>query len=411
MRWVSSDDLEAYLFRSGNPSPVAAIYRTTRTAQSAPWGTPAPVNEINGSQEAGAFTVSADGLYALISGTRTGGKGAGDIWATSRPDASSPWTSPTLVSELSTSYNEGGPSLSADGLTVFFASNRPGSSGYDIYTATRKTRSEPFSTPTLVAGVDSSANELYPMLSPDGADLYFSRNGSVYVSYGMPSASATVVTDATWRAIGPADSVAFESQNPGWNSDPHYDDSSAAGWSEPRCVHNWEGTLADSIWSASIRPVAYFRRVFALHRPVARAVLSGGFDDDGRIWINGMLLYGDIVPGANSFYSLDVSTYLKAGDNLIAARGLDYDGGSSAGFAALMEIAPVITYGDIDEDGDVDLTDYAVFQACFNGPNRPFAALTYCPQADADNDADVDLKGFIEFQGCFNGSNRPPSCK
>jgi hypothetical protein len=27
--------------------------------------------------------------------------------------------------------------------------------------------------------------------------------------------------------------------------------------------------------------------------------------------------------------------------------------------------------GDFDADGDVDLEDFAIFQACFNGPNRP----------------------------------------
>ena len=26
---------------------------------------------------------------------------------------------------------------------------------------------------------------------------------------------------------------------------------------------------------------------------------------------------------------------------------------------------------DLDADGDVDLTDFGVFQGCFNGPNRP----------------------------------------
>ena len=30
---------------------------------------------------------------------------------------------------------------------------------------------------------------------------------------------------------------------------------------------------------------------------------------------------------------------------------------------------------DHDRDGDVDLSDFATFQACFNGPNRPAA----CP--------------------------------
>lgn len=27
--------------------------------------------------------------------------------------------------------------------------------------------------------------------------------------------------------------------------------------------------------------------------------------------------------------------------------------------------------GDLDADGDVDMADFALFQTCFNGPNRP----------------------------------------
>lgn len=75
----------------------------------------------------------------------------------------------------------------------------------------------------------------------------------------------------------------------------------------------------------------------------------------------------------------------------------------------------ITTYGaeppsDVDYDGDVDLTDFAGFQACFNGPNR--APLKTCAvDADFDNDGDVDLVDFGVFQACFNGPNRPPACR
>jgi hypothetical protein len=65
--------------------------------------------------------------------------------------------------------------------------------------------------------------------------------------------------------------------------------------------------------------------------------------------------------------------------------------------------------GDFDLDGDVDLDDFLAFQACFNGPNRPFAQAE-CGGADFDHDVDADLADFLTFQGCFNGPNRPPSC-
>ncbi len=70
----------------------------------------------------------------------------------------------------------------------------------------------------------------------------------------------------------------------------------------------------------------------------------------------------------------------------------------------------IVSGPDLDGDGDVDLNDFMVFQACFNGPNRAPAGAG-CADADFDADADVDLLDFLVFQTCFNGPNRPPACE
>jgi len=64
---------------------------------------------------------------------------------------------------------------------------------------------------------------------------------------------------------------------------------------------------------------------------------------------------------------------------------------------------------DFDGDSDVDLTDFSLFQLCFNGPNRAHALPGQCSGPDVDDDGDVDLSDFGLFQACFNGPNRPPS--
>ncbi len=69
---------------------------------------------------------------------------------------------------------------------------------------------------------------------------------------------------------------------------------------------------------------------------------------------------------------------------------------------------------DADFDGDIDLNDFSAFQACFNGPNRPYATAGVprtCACLDDDQDGDVDLNDFSVFQACFNGPNRPASCR
>ncbi|MBN1491704.1 MAG: family 10 glycosylhydrolase [Phycisphaerae bacterium] len=69
---------------------------------------------------------------------------------------------------------------------------------------------------------------------------------------------------------------------------------------------------------------------------------------------------------------------------------------------------------DADGDGDVDLTDFGAFSACFNGPNRLYAFggdPAVCECLDEDTDGDVDLTDFGVFAACFNGPNRAPACE
>jgi PKD repeat protein len=72
---------------------------------------------------------------------------------------------------------------------------------------------------------------------------------------------------------------------------------------------------------------------------------------------------------------------------------------------------PSATKGDIDGDEDVDLDDYAVFQACLTGPGGDITAPP-CDLADLDVDGDVDEADFGEFKACLNGAGlpSPPSC-
>ncbi|MCK4658814.1 MAG: fibronectin type III domain-containing protein [Phycisphaerae bacterium] len=70
----------------------------------------------------------------------------------------------------------------------------------------------------------------------------------------------------------------------------------------------------------------------------------------------------------------------------------------------------VVNGGDADQDGDIDLDDYAVFADCLAGsgvtPNPPAPITTQnCLDAfDFDVDDDVDLRDFGKFQAVFTGS-------
>lgn len=83
-----------------------------------------------------------------------------------------------LVPELNTAFNDVRPNVRKDGLEIVFDSNRPGGFGLlDIYTASRATTADPWSTPTNLGPlINSAGNDARPTLSRDGLTLMFGSN-------------------------------------------------------------------------------------------------------------------------------------------------------------------------------------------------------------------------------------------
>jgi hypothetical protein len=83
-----------------------------------------------------------------------------------------------LVFELSTPQVDGSPTLRADGLEIFFDSNRPDPLGTrDLWTSTRKTTLDAWSTPVnLGETVNSLFQDHHMAISFDGQTLFFGSN-------------------------------------------------------------------------------------------------------------------------------------------------------------------------------------------------------------------------------------------
>jgi hypothetical protein len=66
---------------------------------------------------------------------------------------------------------------------------------------------------------------------------------------------------------------------------------------------------------------------------------------------------------------------------------------------------------DFDGDGDVDQSDFGVFQSCMTGP-FVLQMKPECALADLDGDGDVDEEDFSRFFACFSGAGTPadPLC-
>jgi Tol biopolymer transport system component len=85
-----------------------------------------------------------------------------------------------LAPGLNTAFNDVRPNVRKDGREIVFDSNRPGGFGLlDIYTASRETTDDDWSSPTNPGSpINSALNDARPTLSRDGLTMYFGSNRS-----------------------------------------------------------------------------------------------------------------------------------------------------------------------------------------------------------------------------------------
>jgi hypothetical protein len=178
---ISADALELY-FHSNRPGGYGNrdLWVTTRTTTGDPWSTPVNLGPtVNSSGMDRGPSISADGLSLFFWSQRSGGYGGQDILVTTRETTDDDWGVPVNLGPIvNSSINEYNPDISADGLWLFFASERPGGYGKpDILVTTRASVSDPWGPPVnLGPTVNSSSNDVASNISPDGSTLYFSSS-------------------------------------------------------------------------------------------------------------------------------------------------------------------------------------------------------------------------------------------
>jgi hypothetical protein len=254
---ISADGLSLY-FASTRPGGYGGfdIWLTTRTATGDPWGEPVNLGPIvNSSSHDYAPSISVGGLSLYFTSDRSGGYGGDDIWMATRETTEDDWGTPVnLGASVNSGANERGPSISADALELYFHSSRPGGSGgRDIWVATRTTTGDPWDeSVNLGPIVNGSSEDLGPSISADGLLLFFASNRSG----GHGSADLWVTTldtiDDDWGTPvnpGPPVNSSAEEFAPSISPDGRtlYFTSDRAGGSGQR-----------DLWQASISPVVDF---------------------------------------------------------------------------------------------------------------------------------------------------------
>ncbi len=140
---------------------------------------PGTASMFNTPDADGCPFVSPDGKRLFMASTRPGGLGGIDIWISRRSSEDDPWGEPVNAgAPINSEFNDFCPTLSRDGHTFLFVSNRPGGcGGTDIYTS-RYRDDGGFDDPqNLGCAVNSVADEQNPFPLPNdggGPVLYFS---------------------------------------------------------------------------------------------------------------------------------------------------------------------------------------------------------------------------------------------
>jgi Tol biopolymer transport system component len=182
---ISADGLELYFcdgpggFQPGGYGSTD-IWVTRRADVSDDWGAPVNLGPIvNTSSVEGMPAISADGLSLFFSYEQSGqGSGNWEIAMTTRATTDGEWGAPQLLGPpVNSSSGENWPSISTNGLMLFFGSDRPGGSGIDLWVARRSAIDEPWAEAfNLGPVVNSPAWDVTPHLSADGATLYFASD-------------------------------------------------------------------------------------------------------------------------------------------------------------------------------------------------------------------------------------------
>jgi len=156
---------------SGEKQKVFTVERT-----SGGWSIPKELGgDVNDATQAGAVALTPDGQYMIFSAFEQSVQGLGrtDLFSARKIDGN--WKEIRNLSELNSSEFDAQPTLSSDGQTLLFVSDRDGGTGgTDIYMSQRTKTG--WTKPVNVVQLNSPSEEMTPVIAADNKTTYFASN-------------------------------------------------------------------------------------------------------------------------------------------------------------------------------------------------------------------------------------------
>jgi len=248
------------------------------------WGEPELMKFSGYDNHEATINVSADGQTLYLYKDSLGN---GDIYQSQQNGLE--WSEPKrLGSDINTKYWETHVTVSADGNTMFFVSDRKGGTGgRDIYRAVRLPNGEWSKALNIGAPINTEYDEDAPFLHPDGRTMYFASSGHNTMG-GFDIFKSEMGEDGTWSTP----------ENMGYPINTVGDDAFF--------VTSVDGTRA---YYSSVRPEGYGEKdIYIIELPkkdsVCVVVLKGKIDkgDMAEIPPSTTVFVTNINTGQNTFY-------------------------------------------------------------------------------------------------------------
>lgn len=183
--FLSADGLSLYFF-STRPDAAASgdrdLWVATRPTAGSELGVPSLVPGVNSDSLDHLPRLSPDELTLMFVSGRDGESAFSNIWISERASRDAAFSEPVELARINSDVREEGFTLSSDGLTLLFASNRLDEADMDIWVATRLSRVDDFGDIVNLSEINApTADDIDPALSADGFELFFAsaRNGPV----------------------------------------------------------------------------------------------------------------------------------------------------------------------------------------------------------------------------------------
>ena len=146
------------------------IYVATRAAKTAPFDPPMLLASVDSAGNDDSPTVTADGMTLVLASDRAS-PGGNDMLYTGTLGANGQFGTPQLLANVNSTFDETTPYLRPDGQILYFASDRGGTGGYDIYRAALQAGA--FTAPQDESELDSTNSDFSPTVSPDDTVIYW----------------------------------------------------------------------------------------------------------------------------------------------------------------------------------------------------------------------------------------------